>query len=215
MILKPKYCSECGEVASGNFCSSCGHRLVPSVPEEKVEESTGPWREESRYEVLVKVQEVRGLLERHARLAVEGPTGEQYLALAEKLVPTGVPLEKLAKVANSLYKSWGIGTGKTRIESVPLPIGEAIVRVLCSLARRGQAIREVQQATNGCRIESAFPSDLFSLEGDFIVTIERVLSQTMVTAQTRIGGQLFDWGKSQRGIDRLFDDLATDPATAR
>ncbi len=122
--------------------------------------------------------------------------GEQFLSLAENLVPTGVPLEKLAKVANSLYKKWGIGTGKTRVESVPLPVGEAIVRVVCSMARRGQAIRQVQQANNGCRIESAFPSDFFSLEGDFIVTVERISSQTMVTAQTRIGGQWFDWGKA-------------------
>jgi hypothetical protein len=215
MILKPKYCSECGEPASGKFCSSCGHRLVSEENEAKVEEAAGPWQEECRYAQLVKVPEVRGLIERHARLAVQGVTGEQFLSLAENLVPTGVPLEKLAKVANSLYKKWGIGTGKTRVESVPLPVGEAIVRVVCSMARRGQAIRQVQQANNGCRIESAFPSDFFSLEGDFIVTVERISSQTMVTAQTRIGGQWFDWGKSKRGIARLFDDLAADPANVR
>jgi hypothetical protein len=81
------------------------------------------------------------------------------------------------------------------------------------MARRGQTIRQVQQSSQGCRIESAFPSDFFALEGDFIVTVERISTQTMVAVQTRIGGQLFDWGKSQRGIDRLFEDLGRDPTT--
>ena len=68
------------------------------------------------------------------------------------------------------------------------------------------------QAADGCLLEAALPSDLFSLEGDLLVSVRRVRELAEVDATTRIGGQMFDWGKSNRCLDQLFDDLARDAA---
>ncbi len=107
--------------------------------------------------------------------------------------------------------SWGIGTGKERCLRSPAPVGRMLLRLLCSLAQHGQAIRRVEQASDGCVLEAAIPSDVWSLEGDLLVTVRQIGTQTEVRASTRIKGQLFDWGKSNRCLDRLFADLASDP----
>jgi hypothetical protein len=139
-------------------------------------------------------------------------TGEQFLALADKLVPLGVPLEGLVAVAQPLYARLGIKTGKERADQVPAPVGQVIVRALCSLARHGQTLRGVTQAADGCLLEATLPSDLFSLEGTLLVSVRRSGSQTAVSGATQIGGQLFDWGKSNRCLDQLFMDLAREAA---
>ncbi len=53
---------------------------------------------------------------------------------------------------------------------------------------------------------------MFALEGDLLVSVRRTASGAEVDAATKIGGQLFDWGKSNRSLDRLFADLSRDAA---
>jgi hypothetical protein len=139
-------------------------------------------------------------------------TGEQFLMLADKLVPLGVPLEGLVAVVQPLYIRLGIKTGKARSRQVAAPVGQVIVRALCSLARHGQKLHGVTQAADGCLLEAALPSDLFSLEGKLLVSVRRSGSQAEVCGATHIGGQLYDWGKSNRCLDKLFTDLACEAA---
>jgi hypothetical protein len=51
------------------------------------------------------------------------------------------------------------------------------------------------------------PSDMFSLTGQLLVTIQKEPGGASVHADTRIEGQLFDWGKSTRCLDQLFDGI--------
>ncbi len=169
------------------------------------------WQREVRYEALIRRPEVRSLIDRHARLAKKGITGEQILAIYDQLVPLGVSMEKLAGIIQPLYAKMGIETGKEQQAVFPVPPGRMIVRALCFLARRGQAIRTVEQAADGCLLEAALPSDLWSLEGDLLIGVHERLGGTQVTATTRIPGQWFDWGKSRRCLDRLFEELDRDP----
>jgi hypothetical protein len=134
------------------------------------------------------------------------------LALADKLVPLGVSLEGLAGVAQPLYAKLGVKTGKQRAQHVPAPVGQVLVRALCSLARHGQTLRGVTQAADGCLLEATLPSDVFALEGDLMVSVRRAGSQAEVSGATRIPGQLFDWGKSHRCLDELFSDLEREAA---
>jgi len=195
------YCSQCGRQADGKFCSECGAALqLPTLP-------PGGWEHELRYDVLVRVPEVRAMIDGHSRLSRKKMTGEQFLALCEKLVPTGVPLERLAGIIQPITAALGMCTGKERAESIGAPVGRVIVRVLCSLAKGGQSIRSVQQASDGCLFEAALPSDFWSLEGDLVVAVRQKGPQTEVRALTKIKGQLFDWGKSQCCLERLFADL--------
>lgn len=203
------YCSECGHAAHGKFCSHCGTRLQGGECSSELvtAELAKDWQHEVRYDVLLKYPEVRSMVEESARQAPKRLSGEQFLALAEKLIPIGVPMEGMAAVAQAFYARLGIQTGKQRTGDVAAPIGQVLVNVLCSLARQGQTLRRVTQAEDGCLIEATLPSDMFALEGDLFVGVSKDGERTRVTASTRISGQLFDWGKSTRCLERIFGDL--------
>ncbi len=78
------------------------------------------------------------------------------------------------------------------------------------MARYGQALRDVAQQPDGCTIEAELPSDLLSMAGTLTIAIHRQAPGTAVAATTRIDGQLLDWGKSRRALDRLLGDLGRD-----
>lgn len=203
-------CSECGERAHGKFCSHCGARLQTAdsaTTKPEVVGRIGDWSQEVRHEVLMQVPEVRAAIERHARLAKKGLTGEQVLELYEKLVPIGIPMAKLVGIIAPLYSKWGINTGKERTGNLDMCIGHAIVQVLCSLAEHGQTVRGIEQAEDGCTIIAELPSDVRSLQGDLTITLRRDGNRTQLYAATRIKGQWMDWGKSRNTLDKLFSDL--------
>lgn len=203
------FCCECGKSARGKFCAHCGAPLKAEIL--SIEE---PFHldQEVRYESILKLPQVREKIERSARQATKHWTGEQFLALAEKLSPVPIPFEGIASVLQPLYASWGIKTGKQREQQVNAPVGQVIVRALCSLARHGQTLEHVTQANDGCAIEATLPSDFFALAGKLMVSIHRSGGQTKVQGATNIGGQVYDWGKSNRCLNRLFEDLSRDAA---
>ena len=198
-----RFCSQCGRRAQGNFCSGCGHSLRAVVDEGA---AAADWRHEVRYDVIASVAEVEQRVGHAAAQAKKGLSGEQFLSLAENLTP-GVPLEKLAGVVQPLYASWGVKTGKERSDVVTAPVGEAIVRVLCSLARRGQEVLGVEQHDDGCTITATLPSDLWALGGKMTVAVRRDPRGARIDAATRIDGQWFDWGKSRKRLESLLSDV--------
>ncbi len=208
------FCSECGQSARGNFCSHCGTPLtfLASAVELTSVEIVPDWDREVQYEAILKYPGVRETIERYARQAPKRLSGEQFLQLAEKLMPTAVPLERLVAVVQPLYARLGIKTGKVRVEEVTAPVGKVIVRTLCSLGRHGQMLRGITQATDGCLFEATLPSDMFALEGSLLVSVQRSGSQAEVRGATRIDGQLYDWGKSKRCLNQLFTDLVREAA---
>lgn len=223
------FCSECGQKASGKFCSHCGHRLfveagdgaqplvrlrdeTPLRQQDVTPEPNANWEQEVHYEALLNVSRVRDTINRHATMSRTPLSGEEFLKLCDKVMPMGVPLDKVAALVQPLYARLGIQTGKQRAGQVRAPVGRVMVRILCSLARNGQTLRLVTQAEDGCCFEAVLPSDMFALEGNLIVGVRRANDTTEVTAATKIPGQLFDWGKSNRCLETLFADLERDVA---
>lgn len=214
------YCAECGQTVRGKFCSNCGARAsdrpVEIDPHASSDELTladvvDGWAHEVRYEQILQFPAVRATIQQHARQAPKRMSGEQFLALADKLVPQPVSMEGLAAVTQIVLTRLGVKTDQRREERISAPIGEAIVRALCSLARNGQKIREVTQAADGCVIEAAQPSDLWSLEGTLLIAVRRHpddAEAAAVSATATINGQMFDWGKNRRSLDGLFGDVA-------
>ncbi|MBX9790069.1 MAG: hypothetical protein K2Y37_14225 [Pirellulales bacterium] len=170
-----------------------------------------PWDDEVNYRALVQTPEVRELVDRYASQSRKTMTGEELLQLAEKIMPTGVPLDKVMSLFQPLATQMGIGTGQERVERIQAPVGRVLVRVLCSLARHGQSLRHVRQGSDGCALEASLPSDVWALEGLLGITVVRRGGWTDVGAATKIGGQWFDWGKSRRALDQFFADLGHDP----
>ncbi|MCZ7625332.1 MAG: hypothetical protein C3F12_07495 [Candidatus Methylomirabilota bacterium] len=110
-------------------------------------------------------------------------------------------------MCNLFYAALGIKTGKTRKELVGGPSGKVLVATICSLARHGQPLNKVQQGQDGCLLKADLPSDIWSFAGDLVITIERQGRGTSVEAATVIKGQLYDWGKSNRILSELLDDI--------
>jgi hypothetical protein len=164
------------------------------------------WSDEIRYTVLLNFPEVRDRIAACAAQAKFRMTAEEFLGLCDTAFApvAGVSIKKIATI---VHERSGVRTGKTRTELLPLPGGKIIVGVLCSLSRNGQNLRKVEQAEDGCLLEAALPSDMWSFEGDLLVTVKRNPPGTLVEAVTVIKGQLFDWGKSNRRLEKLFADL--------
>lgn len=212
------FCSNCGVKASGNFCASCGHKLQqpesrPPVPTDEVLEpifdadsllmAEGEWAHEVRYKVLIRHPDVRDLLVMAGNRAKAGMTGEEFLKKFESVVPG---LSITAAVAQPLSQ-WGVNTGKSVAQRFEMPVGRVIVGVLCGLTEGSSKIRNVHQLDNGCRIEASIPSDIWSFEGVLFVHVERQGPATLLEASTKIPGQFFDCGKSQRFLDHLLGNI--------
>jgi hypothetical protein len=171
------------------------------------------WDQEWRYEELLKVPEVRRIIERHASMARTAISAEQFSKFADKVLQNPIPSDKFAAFAQPIFGSFGIRTGKDRTTVVDAPIGRVMLRVLCSLARHGQSLRGVQQGPDGCSFTAVLPSDPMSLEGEVSVIVRRRETRSSeLTAAMKITGQLYDWGKCRRALDAFFADMQVDPA---
>jgi hypothetical protein len=223
------YCSECGTKGTGKFCTSCGHRLATAADlgdgsAEGGADQRGSdadfdptvvlaidWSDLIDYEQLIAIPAVRDRIARAAAQSKKRMTGEEILDLygkaLGKLAGVPLPMSALAGFAQSAYAKMGVKTGKSKSAAFAVPPGEMLVRLLCSLAKEGRALRDVQQLSDGCIVKAALPSDLFALEGDLIVAVVRQGRVTRVEAQTDIPGQMFDWGKSTRCLEGLLGVL--------
>lgn len=195
------YCSNCGAAAQGNFCSKCGAPLTSAEPPPPAD-----WSSEVRYDVLLRIPEVRSQIERAAAAKRYRLSAEKFMELADKVLSVPVSMKFVSGVGLELAKTIGVKTEKTRAEVLPMPPGKAIVATLCVLAQEGQEIRNVQQSPDGCLIEATIPSDTLSGEGTAYLKVEGQGNQTRVEAATKIH-QYYDWGKSVRYLDRVFQAL--------
>src|SRR4029077_7232880 len=201
------YCSHCGAQAEGNFCSYCGKPLGQS--EEAVVALVSDWTNELRYDVLVRIPEVRSKISAYASHNEGRVTGEEFLKVCDLASSplAGVSLSTVVAAVYPIFVKLGMQTGKRRLEHAPALPGETLVAVLCSLARRSRSLRQVHQAEDGCVLEAIMPSDIWSVEGDLVVAVRRDSVGTVVEAATKIKGQLFDWGDSNRCLDDHFSDV--------
>jgi hypothetical protein len=210
------FCSECGVQADGKFCWSCGKPLVQGglpltkTPSDVATVPPGDWSELTDCQSLVAIPEVRERIAQYVAKAKKRFSGEDFLEVCDKVfapMSGGVPLKLIAKIAQPIAERLGLKTGKTRSERMVERPGTVIVAVLCSLAQNNQQIREATSASNGCTITAAIPSDMWSLNGDLVVTIRAEGKITVVESGLTIPGQMYDWGKCNRVLDRLFDEL--------
>ena len=210
------FCSECGGKAGGKFCSQCGHAVEiaqgrPPIEEIRLTTDTAvDWEQAVRYEQIIRVDEVRAAISRNASSAPKGLSGEALLALYDQFATSPVPLESLAAIVQPLYDSWGIHTGKECKAIIEVPIGRAIARSLCSLAKHGQTLQNADQYESGCVLSAELPSSVCSFKGALLITLTKRGACTQLEAMTNIPGQMYDWGKSQRCLDALLHDLKTD-----
>jgi hypothetical protein len=202
------FCSECGKESAGKFCWNCGAPLhagggtqpVPISPSVREE-----WQNDIDYEKLISNPAVRDLLAKQKPAAVR-MTGEEFAESFGKIVKSPVSLGPVMAIMHD-FSARFVHTGKTRSEHYRRPVGRVIVSALCALAKGGYKVQGVSQASDGCMMICEIPSDMFSFAGQLLVTIQREPEGASVHANTRIEGQLFDWGKSNRCLNQLFNGI--------
>lgn len=200
------FCSNCGKPASGNFCSGCGHALQAEFAD-PADVVLLDWSNEVNYELLIAVPEVRDRIAAAGRLHRKQMSAEQFLKVYDLVVPTGVPMEKLIDFARPLYSKLGMNMDKTTSRRLSMPAGKALVGALCAMAKNGTELQSVEQAEDGCTLNANMPSSIWSFAGDLRVSVQRDGRATLVETNIKIPGQKFDWGKSQRLMDDLFDSI--------
>lgn len=212
------FCSECGSEAAGKFCWSCGKPLQqPASQAGKTNDDgvaaiamTGPWSELTDCQALLAVPEVRARIERHAAMAKAKFSGEDFLQCCDSLcspLTGGVPFTLIAKFAQPISTKLGIKTGKTRQERVNERFAVVIVSVLCSLAQNGQKLLGIESTDAGSTLRATVPSDMWSINGELLIAVRREADATLVEADMIVAGQIYDFGKSNRVLKRLFSDL--------
>ena len=196
------FCKQCGAEAGGNFCSTCGAALG--------QPSGGDWSNEVLYANIIQNPAVQDLIKQHAANSKKRLSGEEFLGLAESILPVNVPMKTIAKRVIPFYAKMGLKTGKNLSKNLPdVPVGTALIAALCSFAKHGQSLRGVRQLENGCQLEASIPSDMFAVEGFLNVTVVREGNGVYVEASTLIEGQIYDWGKSKRCLESLVNDIAS------
>ncbi len=206
------YCSQCGTPGSGNFCTSCGTRLAPALAEWSVPGPPSDWSREVRYDVLVVHPEVRNLLAEAGRANPLNISAEKLMKVYDKFLAKavgGIEVTDLSAIVVPILTRMGVKTTTQRSETIAAPVGRTIVAVLCSLAARGNTIKNVHQARDGCAIEASLPSNAWSWEGTLLVTVTADGERTRLDLGATIAGQVHDWGKSARRLELLVNDVRT------
>jgi hypothetical protein len=204
------FCSQCGSKADGNFCFQCGAPLNGVV---RTNDHPIDWSEWIDYEELLKVREVREMIAEHAARAEKRISAEEFLSICDKVFSPikGVSSKTVTAIVQPMLAAMGLKTGKTRSQVFHRPAGKILVTALCSLARRGRPLRQVNQGRDGCVLEATLPSDVYSCAATVVITITRTVGGALVEAAATVPGQLYDWGKSKRSLDELFADLESLP----
>jgi hypothetical protein len=126
------FCDACGKPVSARFCAECGTRSAAADDDcLTLADVVDGWRYEPQIAQLWQWPAVQTAVEQAGRQAVRRMTGEELLALADKLVPQAISIEGVAAVAQLMFTRLGVKTDQRRAELVPAPIGEALVRALC------------------------------------------------------------------------------------
>jgi hypothetical protein len=201
----------------GKFCWSCGQalqqgrarefKIVPAEPPSDV--TLQDWTTSLDCRAIIVIPAIRDRIKASASRAKMRLTGEKFLEVCDSFLSPltgGVPLTAIAQISQPISERLGLKTGKSRTQFIAQPTGTVLVAVLCSLAENGQQIGNIIQLADCCTLEAALPSDVWSLRGDLRVSIRRVNGGTTIEAVTIIPGQVYDWGKSNCALDRLFDD---------
>lgn len=206
------YCTECGASGAGKFCGECGTPLASKGRQEPTPEPVVPgfdWSQSLDYARVTAVPEVRDRIDR-AAAASQRLTGEEFLQVLDAVTQpfTILPASVMAKLVKPLNDRLGYKTGKARAELVAAPPGRVLAALLCALATEGYNLTKVEQKPDLCRLQAAMPPDVWTITGgELSLQVARAAGGATVAAEVVIKGQLYDWGKSSRGLERLFTAL--------
>lgn len=223
------FCIHCGAEGAGAFCPKCGRRQTLEGSEQQESASNNGsdspctpvsvtpqsvcWTESMHYHVVLASPEPRERIAAISRGAGTGVTGEDLLAVFDAVSPIGISLGKLTNAILPIYDKLGIRIDRESHAVFDAPAGRVILAVLCTLASKSLTIEEVGQDEDRCSLSAKLPWGLMTNPGKLHVLIATQAPHIRVSVATRISGQWYDFGKSQRMIDELLEAIQNDLAS--
>jgi hypothetical protein len=211
------YCPNCGAHGSGNFCSKCGTPLNDAITVSS-SEAVQDWSREVEYHKLIRIQQVRNIILRHAGIAKRA-----YGEIREVLSLFHIHINK--DPLSGSWHSWsefisativmGSRDGGVFQQNLSIPPGIVIVSVLCSLVRHHQLVEKVEQGKDGCGFEVIIPWErwwLPSLDGKLFMGVSKSRTGSLITAASL---QSLDLGKIKRCWERLIREVEATSAEIR
>jgi len=122
-------------------------------------------------------------------------------------MPVSIPMEALGKVSSKLGVAIGIKTTKARQMHLPHNFGHVLLGTICSLAKHCMKIQSVSETQQSCMIEAVLPSSMWAWQGTIRLAVVAEDTGTGLIAETEVPGQLYDWGKSKRTIEKLLSEI--------
>ncbi|MEI6409396.1 MAG: hypothetical protein WCR52_08440 [Bacteroidota bacterium] len=105
------YCQNCGNKASGNYCTHCGAKLQQEIAHEQ-NSLTVPWSEEPDFYKLINRQEVRNVIAMSAKDAPKNISATQFLSMLDLAIKpfTGLGIFSLTEnLGNSSFRYLDLG----------------------------------------------------------------------------------------------------------
>ena len=217
---------------AGTFCAACGQRqdvdrkgqFEPDVaetdfsdpdnslskPERSTVQSSICWTESIQYDRVLANPEPRERISSAGQRAIGGVTGDDLLAIFDAVSPIGFSLGKFTNAILPIYDKLGIKTDHESQAIFDAPPGRVMLAVLCTMAAKSLAIADVRQEPHQCSLSAKIPSGLITNRGKLHVLILVHDLYVRVSLATTISGQWYDFGKSKRLIDEMFDEIHCD-----
>jgi hypothetical protein len=168
------------------------------------------WTESLQYDVVLASPEPRKRISAASRDARKGVTGEDLLAVFDAVSPIGFSLGKLSNAILPIYDKLGIKIDRESQALFDAPPGRVILAVLCTLATKSLAIADVRQDSSRCSLSADLPWGLMTNPGKLHALIMADDPYIRVSIAMRISGQWYDFGKTKRLIDEMFEAIHGD-----
>lgn len=228
----PMYCIHCGADSVATFCAVCGRRQLVDgqLPAESNADHCDPpdsnagsansaepvieasicWTDSIQYETVLASPEPRERIAAAGRGANQGVTGDDLLAVFDAVSPIGISLGKLTNAILPIYDKLGIKTDRQSQAVFDAAPGRVLLATMCTLAEKSLTIVDVRQDTHECALTAEIPSGLITNRGKLHAVITVHEQYVQVSLATTISGQWYDFGKSKRLIDDMFQSIYND-----
>lgn len=144
---------------------------------------------------------------------IQSDTAEQTTEgdIAKWLAPddlgAGVFLATM-KVGQAMGESAGLSAKADKEQTFIAEYEPAVLATVLALKQQLLSIAAIIDTRQGALIEAKLPVDSYSLGGDLTLEIIDQGTQQLIKGKTRIGGQMFAWGKGTRTLNKLFERIA-------
>ena len=165
------------------------------------------------FQNLLNDQQFQAFVDHYIRSEESNINIKEFLSLFDAFAkkhlssPTSLRDSLIAWESSPLKSIDRIKTGKAQVDILQFSVKRTLIALLCVLVGTGSRVYNMQEIENGFILRATVPADIWSFEGDAHISILSQGNGTKMKAIAEIKGQLYDWGKTKRWLNKLFINL--------